>query len=214
MLAMTVVPSWLIAFGQWLVVKDPLETARAIVVLNGYYPIRATEAARLYHQGLAPEVWVTRSAPTAEDLARERLGIPIGEEHNDSLRALQHLGVPADSIRLLDDAAANTEAELRVIAKELQRVGGEKVILVTTKAHTRRVKAIWRAVVGETPGALVRYAPTDPYDPNRWWRSLQDVAAVGHETLGLLNVWAGFPYSPARRRGQTSPATSESRLQN
>ena len=45
--------------GQWLMVADPLEPAKAIVVLSGRVPFRAMEAASIYRQGLAPEVWLT-----------------------------------------------------------------------------------------------------------------------------------------------------------
>ncbi len=37
--------------GRWLVVEDPIDKARAIVVLNGGMPVRALEAAKLYRQG-------------------------------------------------------------------------------------------------------------------------------------------------------------------
>jgi uncharacterized SAM-binding protein YcdF (DUF218 family) len=48
--------------GRWLVVQDPLQKAHAIVVLSGRMPIRAIEAAQLYREGLAPQVWLTRPA--------------------------------------------------------------------------------------------------------------------------------------------------------
>jgi hypothetical protein len=47
------------AIGQWLMVADPLEPAKAIVVLSGRVPFRALEAASIYREGLAPEVWLT-----------------------------------------------------------------------------------------------------------------------------------------------------------
>ena len=47
--------------GHWLVVEDPLEKASVIVVLSGRMPVRALEAAKLYREGYAPEVWLTRN---------------------------------------------------------------------------------------------------------------------------------------------------------
>ena len=38
--------------GAWLVVEDPLQPARAIVVLGGKVPFRAMEAAKLYKQAV------------------------------------------------------------------------------------------------------------------------------------------------------------------
>src|SRR5437879_11981133 len=46
--------------GRWLVVQDALEPAQAIVVLSGRMPVRAREAAEIYRQGFAAQVWITR----------------------------------------------------------------------------------------------------------------------------------------------------------
>ena len=45
--------------GVWLTVADPLQHARAVVVLGGAMPYRAIEAAAIYKAGWAGEVWVT-----------------------------------------------------------------------------------------------------------------------------------------------------------
>jgi hypothetical protein len=58
--------------GRWLVVQDPLERSGAIVVLSGGMPYRAMEAAKIYMEGMAPQVWLTRSQGPVE---LEELGI-------------------------------------------------------------------------------------------------------------------------------------------
>src|SRR5262245_64673147 len=70
--------------GYWLVVADPLEPARAIVVLGGPVPFRAMEAAAIYGQGWAPEVWLTNAVRTAEESALNRLGVAVvrGDAYN------------------------------------------------------------------------------------------------------------------------------------
>src|SRR5260370_27425580 len=69
--------------GRWLVVEDPLEKARAIAVLSGRMPLRAIEAAKLYRQGYAPEVWLTHSSQPGESL--KPMGISFaGEEYFNS----------------------------------------------------------------------------------------------------------------------------------
>src|SRR5260370_30430877 len=66
--------------GRWLVVEDPLVKATAIVVLSGAMPLRAIEAAKLYREGYAPEIWLTRSTEPGETL--EKMAIPFpGEDH-------------------------------------------------------------------------------------------------------------------------------------
>jgi uncharacterized SAM-binding protein YcdF (DUF218 family) len=185
--------------GAWLVVEDPLAHARAVVVLGGQVPFRPMEAATIYRQGWAPEVWITRGGQEAEQAALRALKIEMPPEEVYSRAVLERLGVPPEAIRVLSQPAENTAEEVRVIARELQRVGGGQVILVTSKPHSRRVRATWRALVGDSPHAIIRYATADPYDPRRWWRQTGDALAVSREFFGLLNVWAGFPVRTDRR---------------
>jgi uncharacterized SAM-binding protein YcdF (DUF218 family) len=78
----------------------------------------------------------------------------------------------------------------------MRRNGKTKVIIVTSPAHTRRVKTLWKKVVGENPKAIIRAAPEDPFDADHWWRNTRDGLAVVGEMLGLLNTWAGLPVQP------------------
>jgi len=184
--------------GRWLVVDDSLEPARAIVVLSGLTPYRAMEAAEIYRQGWAREVWLFTDDPRGADEAFSRLGIHhITEEEYDK-QVLERLGVPTPAIRILEPPATNTENEFELLHKELRRQGGDKVILVTSPVHTRRVKAIWRRVVGSRPQAIVRHDTSEPTDPQHWWRSTSDVQDVLHEILGLINTSLGFAVRPRR----------------
>jgi uncharacterized SAM-binding protein YcdF (DUF218 family) len=185
--------------GAWLVVEDPLSAARAVVALGGQIPFRPMEAASIYRQGWAPEVWITRGVQEAEQAALRELKVEVPTEEVYSRAVLERLGVPSTAIRVLTEPAVNTAEEVRVVARELQRVGGGPVILVTSKPHSRRVRATWRALIGDSPRAIVRYATADPYDARRWWHQTGDALAVSREILGLLNVWAGFPVRSARR---------------
>ena len=183
--------------GRWLVVQDALEPARAIVVLSGSMPVRARQAAAIYHQDFAAEVWVMRPLSAAEEL--KEMGIfYVGEEFYNQ-KVLIHLGVPSDAIRVLEKPVLNTEDEVRQISEQLQSEGGQKVIVVTSKPHTRRVKTIWKALVGESPRVLVRYAADDDFDAAHWWRSTREALDVVREVLGLVNAWSGFPVRPAAR---------------
>ena len=184
--------------GQWLLVADPLEPAKAIVVLSGRVPFRAMEAASIYREGLAPEVWLTKEVVRAEELALGRLGVAVVRDEVYNRQALERLGVKPEAIRLLDDGVWNTVDEMRLIARELARTGGDRVIVVTSKAHSRRVRAAWAAIVGISPRAIVRYARDQPYGGRGWWRNTRDTLDISREVFGLMNVWAGFPVRPDR----------------
>ncbi len=182
--------------GRWLVVEDPLAHADVIVVLSGRLPERAVEAARVFHGGYADQIWISPPISPVEDLKAMKIAY-LGEDfYNEKVLIAQ--GVPPDAIRIMDRPDANTEAEVRQIEEELHTLDYHSVIIVTSKAHTRRVRTIWRKLVGSEPHMLVRYAQDDPYDGAHWWRHTQDALDVVRETLGLLNAWAGFPLRPSQ----------------
>jgi uncharacterized SAM-binding protein YcdF (DUF218 family) len=183
------------AAGRWLVVSDPLQSARSIVVFGGHVPFRAMEAAAIYKQGWAAEVWLTQGADHAEDIALRELGVDRPQEHILSRQVLVKLGVPDNAIRILPGHNENTADEVQTIASYLKKTGGAapRVVLITSKSHTRRVRVLWHRLVGSSPEAIVRYAQDDPFQPDRWWRSTQSSEFVAHEWFGLLNAWAGFP---------------------
>ena len=185
--------------GGWLVVADPLKPARAILILSGGLPFRAMEGARLYRAGWAPEVWVTHAEYAEEEAVMKRLELEWPTEETYTMQILEKLGVPSGAIRVLPEPIRNTAEEELAAADELNRAKGGRIIIVTSPPHTRRAKTIWRALVGDSPEAIVRPTTEGPFDPRHWWRTTRDVEAVTHECLGLVNVWFGFPARPGRR---------------
>jgi uncharacterized SAM-binding protein YcdF (DUF218 family) len=181
--------------GRWLVVQDPLEHSDAIVVLSGGMPQRALEAARIYRQGMAPEVWITRPASPSESLGT--MGISFEGEESYSRAILVHEGVPETAIRILTPVIVNTVDEERATIAEMQATRASRVIIVTSPPHTRRVRTLWRKLAPAGLVLIVRPATEDGFDADHWWRTTQDSLAVVRETLGLLNAWAGLPVQPA-----------------
>src|SRR5438445_2991381 len=147
--------------GRWLIVEDPLEKAQAIVVLSGRMPMRAKEAARLYNAGYAPQVWLTRAVEPTASLQEMHIAY-IGEDFFNS-QVLMHEGVPKNAIHVLAQPINNTADEIAAIAAELEGERGSAVIIVTTKAHTRRVRALWKELSSGRVRAIVRAAQTDTF---------------------------------------------------
>jgi uncharacterized SAM-binding protein YcdF (DUF218 family) len=191
-------PLVLATAGTWLVVDDPLQPARSIVVLAGMVPFRAMEAAAVYKEGWAREVWLTKGAFTEESFALSQLEVDRPPEYVYSRQVLERMGVPAEAVHEIPEWTANTAEEVRAIAKQLRAIHGERVIVITSKYHTRRVKVIWRTLVGSYPEAIVRYTPLDRSSPTRWWRNTAEAMSVSREWFGLLNAWTGFPIKSER----------------
>ena len=181
---------WLGA-GKWLVREDPLQPATAIVILSGNIPSRALEAAKLYHEGYAKQIWLTH--PHAHDGRLRDIGMSYPSEDDFNTLVLRRQGVPAKAIHVLDPPIVNTAEELDVISTALLTGGGQKVIIVTNKAHTRRVHILWTKYFGERGEAIVHGIPDDGYVANRWWTDPGSTTQVTHEVLGILNAWAGLP---------------------
>jgi uncharacterized SAM-binding protein YcdF (DUF218 family) len=181
--------------GRWLVAEDALPKADAIAVLSGRMPDRALEAARVFNQGYATRVWLTHSTEPGEQLAR--LSIPYaGEEFYDK-QILIHEGVPAEAIQILDPPIANTADEMKTIGGALRRQNLHSVIIVTSKVHTRRTRALWKRLSAQNGTAIIHGVSDDSFDPAHWWRNTSDALDVVRELLGLANAWAGLPLRPA-----------------
>jgi uncharacterized SAM-binding protein YcdF (DUF218 family) len=178
--------------GLWLVREDPLEQSQAIVVLSGGLPDRALGAAQIYRDGYAKEVWLTR--PMQPGASMEELHLPYAGEEEYSRMVLIEKGVPTAKIRILKPRILNTADELRVVAETLDQQPGATVIIVTSKAHTRRVRSLWKRVSqGHRGRLLIRGASEDPFDAEHWWRTTNDALNVVREYMGLLNASAGLP---------------------
>lgn len=177
--------------GKWLVREDSIHKADAIAVLSGHFPQRALEAVQLYRRGYAREIWLTFPK------VRGNLD-PSGEFHpaSEDLRnfnVLRTFGVPAQAIRVLDTPIVNTADELNAIDSGLKETGDDSVIVVTNKAHTRRVFSLWDKYHFLDGKLLVHAVSDDPFAPSRWWQSASSRGQAIHELLGNLNVWAGMP---------------------
>jgi uncharacterized SAM-binding protein YcdF (DUF218 family) len=180
--------------GYWLVREDPLQKGDVIVVLSGGLPYRANGAANIFKSGYAPEVWVSRPEGPQQDLAA--LGVHFVGEEEYNREILIRQGVPDSAIEILPDIIINTQDEVSEISREMRRTGKHTAIIVTSPEHTRRLKGLWAKLVGHDPRSIVRSAPGDPFESNRWWGNTRDALAVVREFLGLLNLWAGLPVRP------------------
>lgn len=196
-LLVAVIAAALVVFlrlGYWLVAEDPLQHAAAIAVLGGRMPDRAREAARIYKQGYAPEVWLTYNDEPAVELAKD--GISYTGEEVYSRQVLVHDGVPDSAIRLLEPPVLNTADEMRVIGKTLQSEKLRRVIIVTSPVHTRRARTLWNLLSSSSGQAIFRGVSDDGYQPGHWWKNTRDSLDVLREFLGLINAWAGLPLQP------------------
>jgi hypothetical protein len=148
------------------------------------------EAAELYKEGWATKIILTYGKKDEAYYALESLGIKPPDYNRE---VLLRLGIPNDSILLLSDEVENTVQELSAVIELLRANRWSRVIIVTSKAHSRRTAAIWHYISRGQPKAIIRGAKRDPFAVAQWWENRGATFMVLREYLGLLNLRLGLP---------------------
>jgi uncharacterized SAM-binding protein YcdF (DUF218 family) len=167
--------------GEGWVVEDTLERSDAILVLSddNFYADRATRAAQIYRQGLAPIVVASgrRLRPYA--------GVAELIEHD-----LVERGVPKDKILRIAHDADNTRDEAKALAQVAKQKKWRSVIVVTSNFHTRRARYIFSHVFPEDVKIRISGVRDGDFDPDRWWEKRISVKDLVREMAGMLvAIW-------------------------
>jgi len=179
--------------GQFLICDENPVASDAIVVLNTgmeYYP-RLIEAANLFRKGLAQKVVINGNRKTDVLRDLEKRGF---EEccpwYEDRVRILEILGVPRKEILPLSaEDVYDTVSEAEAVGRELVRKGLRRVIIITSKSHTRRAGYIWTAMFRDRLSICTVAAKTDPYDPKGWWKQGRQIRWVLAEYGAWVYYW-------------------------
>ena len=204
-------PPILREFATRLFVEDPLEPASAIIVLSGDIPYRPLGAAQLYKAGWAPRVVLTRALLSKRYYALKALGLEYPESHVISRQVLVKLGVPNEAISVVGGEINSTVTEAQEVLKELAPAEGTKLIVVTSRPHTRRARLIWNHVANGQVKPIIRAPKEDPtFVVEGWWKKNSAIRTVAHECRALINWWLGLPaggwgYPPPRRPTAVHP---------
>jgi len=167
--------------GRLLVVTDPLPpSADAIVVLAGSIPTRVLEAADLYRAGLAPRIVITRERLVRGETVLRARGVNLPESDELARAALEQLGVPAGAIVRLRRRARSTESEARTVARYACSHRLRRLVIVTSRPHTRRARLIYRRALGDV-AVSVRPSRYDVFAATRWWHVRRDAKIVLYE---------------------------------
>lgn len=163
--------------GESWVVDDPLEHADAIIVLSddNFYADRATRAAELFRQGMAPVVVASGRK------LRSYAGIGELMEHD-----LTERGVPKDKVLLVAHDAENTREEAQTLARVVAEHRWKSVIVVTSNYHTRRARYIFERVLPAQVTLRVAGARDADFDPAHWWEKRIGVKQFARELAGMV----------------------------
>ena len=164
------------SLGAYLIFQEQPQQADVIAVLNNWHETitRTRGAVDLYHQGLAKKIFVPRMKRMAgvDDITQRGFTVP---EHRDVVvSVMKGLDVPQAAIITSEEEAISTKEEAELLAGAARRNGWTRVIVVTSKYHSRRASLICRDALRDTAAVLSVPTPHDPYKPEQWWRRHED----------------------------------------
>ena len=176
--------------GRFLYVEDPLQRSDAILVLAGTIAERPLEACDLYHSGFAPVIVLSRAAHDGGQMALARRGVAFPDEADAARDLLVRLGVPAQAVLVLPTLEESTADEARSFRDLIRARGWHRVIMVTSKMHTRRARVtMTREFAGLNVQVITRASRYDVSDPAHWWRRRADARFLAMELQKFAAYW-------------------------
>ncbi|MBI4488599.1 MAG: YdcF family protein [Deltaproteobacteria bacterium] len=173
---------WLPWIAKNLIVEDALRPADLIVVFAGSHEERASHAARLFHQGLAPRILVTGelTSKVIELFYHQRV---TGAEL--SAKVLTDTRVPKSAVVVIPKGTSTYE-EGEAIKQFMETHGYRSVIAVSSPYHMRRVRATLKRLL-QGKQIEVRYSPEkgSGVEVKNWWKMEKDLVEVTNEYLKL-----------------------------
>lgn len=171
----------LTTLARVLIVNDALQPAEIIYILNGEVNTRPFHAAKLYKQGLAPQIVIPREE---EGPASEIKLYPNGTDV--SVEILVKLGVSRDKITVIEieGGVTSTHDEAQVLLDYVKEHHTQNVIIVTSAFHTRRSRWIFQKVLAGTNVHIqMSAAPQWKFDETNWWREERGLLMLANEYL-------------------------------
>ena len=142
----------------------------------------------LYKEGYAPCILMVENWEPGYELLESR-GVKVPRDVELKAMIGTQLGVPEEAFIILPGDAKSTQEEAQIISRYLQdNPQVDKILLVTSKYHSRRSAIIFRWVIGDTE-ILSCPTPYDNYNADSWWRTRQDAKSVVMEYAKLANFY-------------------------
>jgi uncharacterized SAM-binding protein YcdF (DUF218 family) len=168
--------------GKALVMDTPLSPSHAIVVLATgveYYP-RLIEAARIWQKGFARQIIINGNRKTDTLRKLENMGFePACHWCEDHLRILSIFDIPENKVQCISaEDVYDTVSEADFVGKKLLLQGYTKLIITTSKFHSKRAYHIWNDLFQKKAEISIVSAKEDPFQPDAWWKSGRQVKWV------------------------------------
>ena len=185
---------WFLYYGgRYLQHEDPLQKSDAIFVLAGTRAQRPLEAIDLYKEGYAPIVILSPGIEEDAEVLLRKRGVRFPRQDELQREVLVQSGIPPAAVLSTGDFVDNTAQEANLLRAIVQARGWQRIIVVTSKYHTRRAAfAFRRGLEGTGAQVIMRATRYDSSDPARWWRRRGDIRFALSEWQKLLAYRLGL----------------------
>jgi len=158
-------PFFLRKFAKALVFTDPLKQADAVVVLSGDSGFRILKGIDLYHAGYGKKIIISGNKI-------------YNTSHPQLMSQLAQLKlVPSQDI-FLEENSLSTWDHPRYIDPILKQQKINKIIVVTSYFHTRRVRHIFNRYYQQKNVSITVIGADDGIDYNTWWKDHNMTEAI------------------------------------
>lgn len=170
--------------GNFLIREDQLEQAEAIYVLGGASNERSAEAVKLFKKGFSKK-FICTGEHRSEIF--ELLDTTLTEAEITGI-FLKKGGIPEKNIVCLN-RGTSTREEAEIIYDHAKGKY-EKIIILSSKFHLRRVKRVFnQKFEGSGIQLIFRGAPALEYDEDEWWKYEKGLLMVNNEYIKWWYYW-------------------------
>jgi len=172
-------------FGNYLDDSDKPYPAQRIFVLGGGAFDRGHEAARLWYKGFAPRIICTGEYISG---TVKSLGLQYTEAQLSQMR-IWSFSIDSAFVEAID-VGTSTMEESDFILDYCLIHKLNKVIVVSDKFHTRRIKNVFEEKFEDAEIEVIYAgAPSSRYKESEWWREEAGLIMVNNEYLKLVYYW-------------------------
>ena len=159
---------------------EPAAADIGVVLAGDRYGERLTTGASLVERKFVPRVIV--SGPQ---------GVYGTWESDSAIEWAVKQGNPREWFVPLRMDADSTVEEVKALLPWLSEHRMKRILVVTSNYHTRRTAAVWRFLAKDLNVRVIA-APSNEFDPDRWWNTRKGRKVFAMEWMKTLAWWAGL----------------------
>jgi hypothetical protein len=185
----------LTAMGNYLILRHPTKAADLIVCTPGPPLEQGLTAADLYHQGLAPLIYIPREPPPAGLRTLLEKGGTYPETSELFIQVLKGMAVPESAWVVGIDPVDGVREEAEELGEWLQRGEVGSLIVVTPPWRARRTHTVFTRILGKKEGAILM-APSrySDFQAHTWWQHdrYKDLVIIEYQRLfcdAVRGIW-------------------------